>query len=216
MSPMSQTIEFQRMEDDDDISALRDPYFGDEADSQRLHSNTTVGKSIFSSDRQLYEFGVRGGVESIGTLTTMTTVTTATGGTTTNNGNRTVFTDDGSLEEFYRSPDGRLSYENGGCCSDNFRQLTVVAPSGKMGIVIDNPTTATVGEGGGVPMIHAIKETSVLRGKIRVGDLLISVDDVDCRGMSATQVTRVISRRSGNAERTLVLLRGGASALGNC
>ena len=69
-----------------------------------------------------------------------------------------------------------------------------------------------------MPMVHEIKETSVLRGEIRVGDLLITVDDVDCRGMSVTQVTRVISGRSGNKERILVLLRGssGALALGNC
>ena len=67
-------------------------------------------------------------------------------------------------------------------------------------------------------MIHTIKETSVLRGKIRVDDLLITVEDVDFRGMSATQVTRAISGRSRNKESILVLLRGvsGASALGNC
>eukprot|EP00580_Thalassiosira_gravida_P008259 CAMPEP_0201628906 /NCGR_PEP_ID=MMETSP0493-20130528/3739_1 /ASSEMBLY_ACC=CAM_ASM_000838 /TAXON_ID=420259 /ORGANISM="Thalassiosira gravida, Strain GMp14c1" /LENGTH=276 /DNA_ID=CAMNT_0048099789 /DNA_START=399 /DNA_END=1226 /DNA_ORIENTATION=- len=223
------------------ISALYDPYFRDEADdSQRLHSDATVDiESVLLSDRRLYKFRVRGGeVQRI--VSTSTTMTTTTGGAANdNNGNhRTLFTDDGTFEEFYASPDGRRrsykngtleefyaspdgrrrrSYKNGRVRSsnddDNFETLTVVA------IVIDNPTAAA-GEvrGGGMSMVHEIKETSVLWGKIRVGDLLITVDDVDCQGMSATQVTRVISGRSRNKEMILVLLRGssGASALGNC
>ena len=47
-----------------------------------------------------------------------------------------------------------------------------------------------------------------LKGRVEVGYLLLSVDEVDCRGMSAVRVSKVISSRSRNPERTLVLLRG--------
>ena len=76
-----------------------------------------------------------------------------------------------------------------------------MAPAGKLGIVIDNP-------GGDIPVVHAIKETSVLHGRINVGDLLLSVDEKDCRGMSAVAVSKFISSRSDNPTRTFVLLRG--------
>ena len=85
-----------------------------------------------------------------------------------------------------------------------------MAPSGKLGIVIDNQT-------GDMPIVHAIKETSVLHGRVNVGDFLMSVDEVDTRGMSAVQVSKLISSRSQNPVRKLVLMRGsgggGASML---
>jgi C-terminal processing protease CtpA/Prc len=70
--------------------------------------------------------------------------------------------------------------------------------------VIDNPTRH-------IPIVHAIKETSVLHGRVKVGDLLLSVDEVDCRGMTAVAVSQLISSRSRNPNRTLRLLRGADS-----
>lgn len=75
-----------------------------------------------------------------------------------------------------------------------------MAPEGKLGIVVDNP-------GMDIPVVHAIKETSVLHGRVKVGDLLLSVDERDCRGMSPVAVSKLISSRSDNPTRTLVLLR---------
>ena len=49
--------------------------------------------------------------------------------------------------------------------------MTVIVPAGKLGVVVDNQT-------GDMPVVHAIKETSVLNGKVNVGDLLLSVDVV--------------------------------------
>ena len=79
--------------------------------------------------------------------------------------------------------------------------VTVVAPEGKLGIVLDNPS-------GGMPVVHAIGKTSALRGKVLVGDLLLSVDEVDCKGMSCRNVSILLGSRSQNASRTLVLARG--------
>ena len=69
----------------------------------------------------------------------------------------------------------------------------------KLGIVIDYPS-------GNIPFVHAIKETSVLHGQVRVADLVLAVDEFDCRGMHSMSVSRLSSKRSDSA-RTLKLLR---------
>jgi len=76
----------------------------------------------------------------------------------------------------------------------------VIALAGALGIVIDNVT-------GDLPIVHAIRETSVLHGKVCIGDFLVSVDEVECRGLSAVQVSRLISGRIKNPGRRLALLR---------
>ena len=40
-----------------------------------------------------------------------------------------------------------------------------------------------------------------------MGDLLLSVDEVDCRGMVASEVSDLVGSRSLQLVRTLVLLR---------
>ena len=54
-------------------------------------------------------------------------------------------------------------------------------------VVIDTP--------GGVPLVHAIKDTSILADKVRVGDQLVSVDDIDTTQLSAIEVSKLISSR---------------------
>jgi C-terminal processing protease CtpA/Prc len=88
-----------------------------------------------------------------------------------------------------------------GLVDSNLDLVTVVAPVGKLGIVLDNPR-------GGLPVVHAIDRTSALRGKVLVGDILLSVDEVDCKGMSCHEVSILLGSRSQNAARTLVLARG--------
>ena len=83
----------------------------------------------------------------------------------------------------------------------SFQRISIAAPAGMLGIVLDNPHLD-------LPVVYAIKETSALHGKIRVGDLLLSVDEVECRGMSAHQISTFLSSRSQNPVRTLVLARG--------
>lgn len=97
----------------------------------------------------------------------------------------TLYSDDNSFERQYNQPDDRLE---------------VTAPAGKLGIVIDTPN-------GGVPMVHAIKESSVLIDQVKVGDRLIMVDGIDTTSMSAIKVSRLISTRADNPRRVLVFLR---------
>ena len=95
-----------------------------------------------------------------------------------------MFTDDNSFEAMYNEEE----------------QIVVKAPSGKLGIVIDTPSA-------GVPVVHAIKETSVLVNNVRIGDKLISVDGEDTTTLSAIRVSKLISSKARNPERVMVFLR---------
>ncbi|KAL7534763.1 hypothetical protein ACHAXR_010124 [Thalassiosira sp. AJA248-18] len=81
-----------------------------------------------------------------------------------------------------------------------YRTITAVAPPGKLGLVIANPR-------GDMPIVLQMKEGKVLQGNVRVGDLLSSIDEVGCRGMTALDVSNLIGSRSQAPARTLILLR---------
>jgi len=116
--------------------------------------------------------------------------------------NNIIFGDDTTLENMYQSPECTTSASMGDdIISNQLQYTTVVAPAGKLGIVLDNPH-------GDLPIVWAIKETSSLKGRIHVGDFLLSVDGVDCRGMSTHRVSMFLSSRSQNPVRTLILARG--------
>ena len=76
----------------------------------------------------------------------------------------------------------------------------MLAPAGKLGVVIDTPDD-------GAPIVHAIKETSCVANKLKVGDKLIRVDEEDVTAMTAIKVSKLISRKSANATRKLTIVR---------
>jgi len=78
--------------------------------------------------------------------------------------------------------------------------IEVLAPPGKLGVVIDTPDD-------GAPVVHAIKDTSVIRDKLKVGDQLVAVDGEDVRQMTAIKVSKLISRKGTQASRKLTLIR---------
>ena len=191
-SPYLGTIESR--EGEDDVSTLGDPYFGEAIDAR---DTGTVAESMVSSD--MLALGVkRRGVGSSNAsrmdATTATGYTTGLGSTY-----QMTFADDTTLDDAYQTPDA-IGYEEEE--DEDYERIVVVAPPGKLGIVIDNPS-------GNIPFVHAIKETSVLHGKVHVGDLVLAVDEVDCRGMHSMSVSRLISKRCDSA-RTLRLLRNSA------
>lgn len=62
------------------------------------------------------------------------------------------------------------------------RERRVVnAPPGKLGIIID-----TTVEG---PVVHQINPGSALEGQLQPGDIIVAIDDVDTRAMSAAGIT---------------------------
>jgi hypothetical protein len=77
----------------------------------------------------------------------------------------------------------------------------VNAPAGKLGMVIDTPS-------GGAPVIHAIKSTSSMIDKgVQVGDRLVAIDGVDTTGLTAMQVSKLISQKAANPSRILEFVR---------
>ena len=80
------------------------------------------------------------------------------------------------------------------------------APPGPLGIVID-----TTPEG---PMVHSLKPTSRLAGLLQPGDLVVGLDDIDTRGMTAATLTRLMAKRSQQAQRKITLLSARAPSEG--
>merc|ERR1712176_754917 len=154
-----------------------------------MDTDNTVGESMVSAQQELYVYGV-------GRTQGASILGGGTIGGSTIGSKHTIFGEDPTLEDMYRSPrHSDLKGEDG-----SFELKTVVAPAGKLGIVLDNPH-------GNLPIVWAIKETSVLQESVRVGDLLTSVDGVDTTGMSTHRVSTLLSSRSTNASRTLVFAR---------
>ena len=79
--------------------------------------------------------------------------------------------------------------------------LEILAPAGKLGVVIDTPSLSAV------PIVHAIKDSCPIRNGIKVGDKLVAVDGVDVREYSASEVSRLISRKSDQKSRKLTIIR---------
>lgn len=78
--------------------------------------------------------------------------------------------------------------------------LEIYAPAGKLGVVIDTPDD-------GAPVVHAVKDSSVIADQIQVGDKLIAVDDENVRSMTAIKVSKLISKKSANPSRKLTIIR---------
>ena len=101
------------------------------------------------------------------------------------------YDDDGSYEEHFH---------NSGAANVKEEILHIFAPPGKLGVVIDTPDD-------GAPVVHAVKDSSVVVDKVQVGDKLVAVDDEDVRTLTAIKVSKLISRKSANPSRKLTILR---------
>jgi hypothetical protein len=97
---------------------------------------------------------------------------------------------DDSFDPGFQSPNGNVKEE----------VIHIFAPPGKLGVVIDTPDD-------GAPVVHAVKDSSVIADKIYVGDKLVAVDDEDVRSMTAIKVSKLISRKSANPSRKLTVIR---------
>lgn len=91
-------------------------------------------------------------------------------------------------------------YDNSRGNSGNEEVIHIFAPPGKLGVVIDTPDD-------GAPVVHAVKDTSVIADRILVGDKLVAVDDEDVRSMTAIKVSKMISRKGANPSRKLTIVR---------
>jgi len=103
-----------------------------------------------------------------------------------------VFGEDHTLEDMFQPQVGEQT--------DTHKLITIVAPAGTLGVMFNNPL-------GNLPIVLAIKENSALRGKLMVGDMLVSVDEVDCQGMTSSLLSTFLNSRSRNPQRVFTLAR---------
>lgn len=188
------------MDNQDDISTLGDPMYapGGMMMGGGLERDETVSPSIVSGD---WDYTKNYGGALAGPDTRMRTDTlqssqngsyadlSSFGGLTKMD--NSIFSDDMSFEQQFAEVEERFEVD---------------APAGKLGMVIDTPS-------GGVPIVHAIKNSSVLADRVEVGDRLISVDDEDTTGLTAMQVSKMISQKADNPSRILVFARSRARAM---
>jgi hypothetical protein len=80
----------------------------------------------------------------------------------------------------------------------NLVSRVIVAPSGKLGIIVD-----TTLEG---PVVHVVNPKSPLQGIVEPGDIIVAIGDVDARAMSAADITALMIKTAGN-ERIFTILR---------
>ena len=73
----------------------------------------------------------------------------------------------------------------------------VFAPAGKLGVVID-----TTVEG---PVVHKVNEGSALHGRLWPGDVIVAIDDIDTRAMSASAITQLMVK-TANRRRKLTVV----------
>lgn len=185
------------MENQDDVSTLGDPNFAPGGMLLTgLERDDTVTASIVSGD---YDYSRRYGAAEtspararVDTLQSSLDGSQVAGSATDLSSyaglgkmDNSIFSDDSSFEQQFANMEERFEVD---------------APQGKLGMVIDTPS-------GGVPVVHAIKETSVLADRVDVGDRLLSVDDEDTTGLTAMQVSKLISQKAQNSSRILVFAR---------
>jgi hypothetical protein len=181
----------------DDVSTLGDPMWG--AGGMLIpgmEKDETIAASSFGD----YEYAKAYGAAEGAPMSVATeSVSKRTGLFSGSERELSTALDLGHMEEQFFSDDSSFEeqYQHGEVL------ITVMAPKGKLGMVIDTPSN-------GVPVVHAIKETSVLASQVKVGDRLLSVDGEDCTMMSAMQVSKLISERAENPSRAFVFSRARA------
>lgn len=79
----------------------------------------------------------------------------------------------------------------------NFTSRKVTVPEGKLGIVIDTTVDG--------PLVHSVKPTSPLFGRVFPGDIVASVDDIDTHAMTAVELTDLFSSTSDYCRELTVL-----------
>ena len=80
-------------------------------------------------------------------------------------------------------------------------RLEIIAPPGKLGVVVDSPVTP------GPAYVSNIKDDCPIRGEIKLGDRILAVDDEDVSKLKAIHVSMLLGSKSNNKERKITVLR---------
>jgi len=79
--------------------------------------------------------------------------------------------------------------------------VTVIAPMGKLGIVVEDSSD------GGPPFVGEIQKGSALEGELQLFDRIASIDDQDVKELKAFHISKLLAHKSQNLERKIVVLR---------
>jgi hypothetical protein len=79
----------------------------------------------------------------------------------------------------------------------NMVSRIVLAPPGRLGVVIDTTLDG--------PVVHSVSRESPLEGTLFPGDIIVAIDDVDTRAMTASAITALMIR-TANQRRKLTVL----------
>jgi len=109
------------------------------------------------------------------------------------------FTKDPTFDALYGSASS-MGASPAGSGTKKEEVIDVYCPPGKLGVVIDTPDD-------GPPVVHAVKDSSVVADQVKVGDKVVCVDDEDVQHFTAIKVSKMISRKSANPTRKLTLIR---------
>lgn len=74
----------------------------------------------------------------------------------------------------------------------------VFAPPGALGIVVDTTEKGCI--------VYSLKKSSPMQGLMSKGDLIIGLDNFDVRNMNASSLTKLMAKKSEQAERKFTLL----------
>jgi len=84
---------------------------------------------------------------------------------------------------------------------DEREVFEICAPSGKLGIVVDSPSSDMP------PVVHAIKESSCLANVLQVGDYIVSFNGEDSTSWNALTLTKKISKSFDERKRVFGISR---------
>lgn len=74
----------------------------------------------------------------------------------------------------------------------------VFAPPGALGIIIDTTDKGCI--------VYSLKKSSAMQGLMNRGDLIIGLDNFDVRSMNAASLTKLMAKKSKQAERKFTLI----------
>mmetsp|Transcript_10176 Transcript_10176/g.18573 ORF Transcript_10176/g.18573 Transcript_10176/m.18573 type:complete len:221 (-) Transcript_10176:809-1471(-) len=97
---------------------------------------------------------------------------------------------------------------NDGNSNSSETKINIVAPSGKLGLVIDDPPA---GGGSSSAYVCNIKEESPIKDGIRLGDKIVAINDVDVSNMKAVHVSMYLASKSGLEWRKIMVARENGS-----
>ena len=106
--------------------------------------------------------------------------------------------DDSSSMPMYYEDDDKASSVAASSVVPNVVGYDVFAPAGAIGIVVDTTKKGCI--------VHSLKKSSPMQGLMNPGDLIVALDDFDVRKMNAASLTKLMAKKSQQAERKFTLI----------